>query len=153
MQIAALVISGLAFVAAAFSAYAAMRSSRAARESAKNSAISANAAANAERRAQADADAKRVVFTFERVSRDNCILRNEGTASAYGVELTKFEPGAPTVFSGPMTFEEFEAGDGRTYHVANAWGSHTDSFEISWHYDVDRSDPAQRRRIVMPPRS
>lgn len=159
MEIAAFVVSCVAVLIAAGALWyargqkeAADRSAKAAEGSEVSAAKSAEAAAETAaieraRRADelADADRSRVRWSLVHVGREEWVLTNEGTDSAYGVRVSA----GPVSIDGSVELDEFPSDHAEPYMVLRDMDAYTDRIEVTWHQRADLSDEQQRRELIL----
>jgi hypothetical protein len=136
MAIAALVVSLLALLVAASSAWYSRKSANAATRSAA-------AAVNADKRGQAEADAKRVVWDVSGTA-SWPVLSNHGTHKAYEVVV---DPGVDFRVNGEptTTFDTWPAGESKRLDLRPA--PHV--LRITWKNELSDSEP-RRRDLELP---
>jgi hypothetical protein len=140
MAIAAFVVSVLALLVAAFSAWYSRKSANAAT-------MSAAAAVNADKRGQIEADAKRVVWDVSGTA-SWPTLSNVGTHTAYEVVIDP-APGSDFLVNGKpiATFDTWSAGESRSLDLRPVPGF----LQVFWKNDPSGSERL-RKDIQLPRR-
>jgi hypothetical protein len=145
MEIAALVISLLALSVAGLTALYVKRQADATVDSAGHEARAADAAQESVSYRRDEVERGRVKFVLEPGVNHEYMLINEGTHSAYGVQVDTGCLGIEPV----TEFAEFRDGQAESYLLHGSLGCTTKHVVVTWHFHSDLSDEPQVDRLLV----